>query len=80
MTWIITKTKNIYHEGDERSRTHPGHGYPAYTETVKTYDEYESEDGFYEEVRRLISNKEKFEAYSAKKLKFTTKLEISVVE
>ena len=31
---LIFKTEFIYHEGDERSRTHPGHGYPAYTETI----------------------------------------------
>lgn len=36
---IVTKTKTIYHEGDERSRTHPGHGYPANIETIK-YVEY----------------------------------------
>lgn len=29
---------NVYHEGDERSRTHPGHGYPAYTETIHSID------------------------------------------
>lgn len=33
---VTTDTRSIHHEGDERSRTHPGHGYPAYTETVET--------------------------------------------
>ena len=28
---------SIHHEGDERSRTHPGHGYPAYSEPVVKY-------------------------------------------
>ena len=32
---VIART--IDHEGDERSRTHPGHGYPAYTETVHEF-------------------------------------------
>lgn len=32
----IFETHNIHHEGDERSRTCPGHGYPAYTETIKS--------------------------------------------
>lgn len=31
---IVFKTHSIYHEGDERSRTNPGHGYPAHTETI----------------------------------------------
>lgn len=35
---LVFKTSSIYHEGDERSRTCPGHGYPAYTETIYTVD------------------------------------------
>jgi hypothetical protein len=31
---ISTSTSYVHHEGDERSRTNPGHGYPAYTETI----------------------------------------------
>lgn len=36
--WVIMmyKTESVYVEGDERSRTHPGHGYPAHTETFHT--------------------------------------------
>lgn len=34
---IIFDVKHIHHEGDERSRTNPGHGYPAYTETVNNF-------------------------------------------
>ena len=34
---LVLKT-NIDHEGDERSRTCPGHGYPAHTETVHSID------------------------------------------
>ena len=41
---IITKT--IYHEGDERSRTNPGHGYPAYSENYDTLVEFKSEKEF----------------------------------
>jgi len=35
---LIFKSRSIYHEGDKRSRTNPGHGYPAYTETVNTIE------------------------------------------
>src|SRR3989304_8144426 len=35
---IIFKTKSIHHEGDERSRTNPGHGYPAHTEEVSNHE------------------------------------------
>jgi len=40
--WIIVTTKSIHHDGDQRSRDFPGHGYPAYSEEVqevKTYDD-----------------------------------------
>lgn len=33
----------IYHEGDERSRTHPGHGYEAYSEKVQKIETFETE-------------------------------------
>lgn len=35
---LVFTTKSIYHEGDERSRTHPGHGYGAYTETINSVE------------------------------------------
>lgn len=41
---IVYKTRSIYHEGDERSRTNPGHGYPAHTEIVNTCEHYVSID------------------------------------
>lgn len=44
--WVLLKfdTKNVHHEGDERSRTNPGHGYPAYTETFNMIDMFVYED------------------------------------
>lgn len=38
------ETTNIHHEGDERSRTHPGHGYPEYTETIQIVRQFATED------------------------------------
>lgn len=37
---IVYKSHTVHHEGDERSRTHPGHGYPAYDENVETFEHY----------------------------------------
>jgi len=34
---------SIYIEGDERSRTCPGHGYPAHSESTVKYIAFESE-------------------------------------
>ena len=37
---IVYKTRMIHHEGDERSRTHPGHGYPAHSEDVESFEHF----------------------------------------
>lgn len=49
--------RSIHHEGDERSRTHPGHGYPAYTETVHDFKEFKSEAEFRAWIEREESSK-----------------------
>lgn len=35
---LVFETKSVYVEGDERSRTCPGHGYPAHTDVFPTYE------------------------------------------
>jgi len=35
---LMFNTSSVYHEGDERSRQCPGHGYPAYTETIESFE------------------------------------------
>jgi hypothetical protein len=66
----------IYHEGDERSRTHPGHGYPAYTETVQKFKEFKNE----EELKLWIKRNERttYKVISYKELKVTTEVVIKV--
>ncbi len=41
---LVYNTQDVHHEGDERSRTNPGHGYPAYNETVNTFEHWVSTD------------------------------------
>ena len=40
--YLVIEPYTIHHEGDERSRTHPGHGYPAYSETVQRIHEFDT--------------------------------------
>lgn len=42
--WAIIIPGTIHHEGDQRSRDFPGHGYPSYTESTTSYKWYETED------------------------------------
>lgn len=48
---IKYNTHSVYHEGDERSRQHPGHGYPAHYEQVTTM------------VHMVFDSKEEWETY-----------------
>lgn len=41
---IVYKSDSIYIPGDERSRTHPGHGYPERYETYESFEHYVTED------------------------------------
>lgn len=37
---IVYSKESVFIEGDERSRTCPGHGYPAHTESFNTFRHY----------------------------------------
>ena len=47
--------RTVYIPGDERSQTHPGHGYPASNESVCDYVAYDNRDEWEAEIRRLAS-------------------------
>lgn len=44
--WAIIRSSSVYIPGDERSRTNPGHGYPAETENFISYEVFTTEDAF----------------------------------
>lgn len=75
--------QDSYHvEGDERSRTNPGHGYPAHTVDYTKVEEFKDE----EEMRRWVERQESSK-YFKKKYKIVkcipmevqTKIEVRVV-
>jgi hypothetical protein len=37
---ILYSSTSVHIEGDERSRTNPGHGYPAHTDTYDTFQHW----------------------------------------
>jgi hypothetical protein len=41
---LVYKSESVYIEGDERSRTSPGHGYPAHTEVYESFEHYVTQD------------------------------------
>lgn len=49
--YAILEFSTISIPGDERSRTHPGHGYPASEERVVKYITYPDKETWMDEVR-----------------------------
>jgi hypothetical protein len=62
----------IYIPGDERSRTNPGHGYPASSEPVVNYIVFESR----EEMEEWVTNQEGY--YSKKDYRIIEATPLSV--
>lgn len=48
--WAIFKFSSYHVPGDERSRTNPGHGYPARDEPVVEYQAYTTEGHWKEAI------------------------------
>jgi hypothetical protein len=75
----LVKT-STYVEGDERSRTHPGHGYPAHTveglEIVKFRDQAEMEAWIQKETTSY--SKRSFELIRYETLTYTSTTTVKV--
>jgi len=67
--WIIVTTKSIHHDGDQRSRDFPGHGYPAYSEEVQEVKTYDDEAKLKDAILVLDRRNEHFKLYKAEELK-----------
>ncbi len=76
--WAIITTSTIYIPGDERSRTNPGHGYPASTETVINYQAFTNEDEWKETVKMYSLQNKTFTAIRAIPAKISTTVNVSV--
>jgi hypothetical protein len=62
--FAIMEFDSIWIEGDERSRTNPGHGYPGYSENVVRYTIYHKREDWESEIhsRTVATN-----SYATKK-------------
>jgi transposase len=75
--YAIITIKITFHDGDERSRTNPGHGYPAYSEETLEYRVFYNKNEWEREIERLTQLSTRFRAIVAKAVKITTTIEIS---
>ena len=49
--------------GDERSRTHPGHGYPESTQSTIECDVYETKENWEAEIIRLSAERYSYKSW-----------------
>lgn len=54
--WVILRFSTIRIPGDERSRTHPGHGYPASTTTKISYAVYPDKETWEDEIKSMTAS------------------------
>ena len=59
---IVYKTISVYIPGDERSRTNPGHGYPAHSDEYNVNEHYVTLDHaeWVREIEKLEDNRHKY--------------------
>jgi hypothetical protein len=55
--WAIITFESMWIEGDERSRTNPGHGYPGHSENYVSYRAFTDEAEWKREVAELAAPK-----------------------
>lgn len=80
--WAIIEYKSKYIDGDERSRTHPGHGYPSHMHNYVSYSAFLSEESWKKAIDELANPKfgksEPFTAMYVIPAKVSTSVSVAV--
>jgi len=76
--YVILTGSSIHIPGDERSRTNPGHGYPASTEYHINYQIYDKKEDWEEQIRILTDRRESFKAGVMTPVKITTMVNVDI--
>jgi hypothetical protein len=74
MKYAVIVNRSIYIEGDERSRTNPGHGYGAHTENYKELVEFDTEEALKKWILR--NENEKFRAIQFEDVEFVREITV----
>lgn len=75
---IVTEV-SVTIPGDERSRTHPGHGYPESTETYIKYESFTDRAKWEERIAHYTTGygRKEFRAFCVNPVKVSIKLDLS---
>jgi len=76
--FAIFEGNSFYIPGDERSRTNPGHGYPASTEYAISYRAYSNRAEWEAEIKRLSERQKDFRACVITPATITTSVDVAV--
>lgn len=76
--YFVFINATIYHEGDQRSRDYPGHGYPAYTEDLVKVLTFEGSSAL--ESWILSNPNEKFVVFKGSPLKVEKQVKVYISE
>lgn len=76
--WAIITGASILIPGDDRSLTHPGHGYPASTEHYLSYEVFFTEENFKSAVIEKTKRNLEFRAIHVIPTEITTTIDIKV--
>ncbi len=74
--WAILTEQTVITPGDERSRTHPGHGYSEHTDTYINYEAFDNEKGRRLRVVSMTQLKIPFRAIKAIPARVSIKVEV----
>lgn len=78
--WILMWDDSIQIPGDERSRTNPGHGYPASTEYFVRMKTFTDKDELKAEIETLMmpefGERKKFKVVGATNIMIETRVEL----
>lgn len=79
--FAILVFSSVYVPGDERSRTNPGHGYPAYNQPVTNVEVYATRELWEAEINKRTQSPNVYESWTACVIKIpnivkTVKVEI----
>lgn len=76
--YIILENDSTYIEGDERSRTNSGHGYPGYTSYHINMTLYLDKEAWEYDIKGRITNGDKFIAVVMQPVEITTEVKVSI--
>ena len=79
--FAILTTQTVHIPGDERSRTNPGHGYPASTESFINYVAYLDEEEWKRDIESMLNPKyarDEFTAIKVSVAKIEAKLMVKI--